>query len=236
MRYFTPNREIAFCGHATVATFHVLAVCGRVSLPGSYVLRCSAGPLAVTLEAGENGCQVWLTTPQFPFVPSPVPAAELLALLGATGAPLDPVLPIVRCGPRIYVPLARRADVTALHPRFQALRDAGARHDVHGFYVFSRETVLPGSVTHGRYFAPYSGVLEDPVTGSASGPLAMFLRDHGVLGSPSRARAEQGFAMGRPGTVLLDVDGSGQIRIGGEAVTAIEGRLAGWATGAQLRP
>jgi PhzF family phenazine biosynthesis protein len=93
-----------------------------------------------------------------------------------------------------------------------------------GYYVFTRETLEAKSITHARFFAPAVGVREDPVTGAASGPLAVYLVEQGLLRVPGRARVEQGDAMGRPGRVELEVGADGP-RIGGVAVTVLEGRL-----------
>jgi trans-2,3-dihydro-3-hydroxyanthranilate isomerase len=225
LRYFTPASEIPFCGHATVATFHFLAESGALPFPGKYRLDCPAGSFEVELERERSGdCRVWLSTPQFPFVESPLAKAMLLELLGGEAESLDSALPIVRAGPRIYLPFATRAAVWALSPHWDALAAAGTPHGVHGFYAFTRETVGSGSVTHGRYFAPAMGVREDPVTGSASGPLAAYLREHGLL--RGRANAEQGHAMGKPGFVTLEAsETSDAVRIGGVAISVLDGRL-----------
>ena len=230
LRYFTPAAEIPFCGHATVASFHWLVERGTLAVPGRYVLGCPAGKFDVDLERDDDGVlRVWLTTPQFDFHPAPVPAAALVELLGTGEDRLDPSLPIERAGPRLYVPFRRRADVWGLAPRFLALAAALEPHEIHGVYVFTRETVEPGSVTHARYFAPGMGVNEDPVTGSASGPLGTYLARHGILEAPVRARLEQGDAMGKAGRVDLELVGSGdtleRVRIGGTAVTVLEGTL-----------
>ena len=70
---------------------------------------------------------------------------------------------------------------------------------------------------------------EDPVTGSASGPLTAYLVKHGVIKPPVRVRAEQGDAMGKPGRVDLEVtrsdDNAERVRIGGVAVTVLTGNL-----------
>lgn len=230
LRYFTPTTEIPFCGHATVASFHWLVEAGKLAVPGRYVLACPDGQFDVDLERDDDGVvQVWLTTPQFDFHPAPIPAEALVELLGTGDDRLDPSLPIERAGPRLYVPFRRRADVWGLAPRYQALAAALEPHEIYGVYVFTRETIEPGSVTHGRYFAPGRGVNEDPVTGSASGPLGTYLARHGVLEAPARGRLEQGDAMGKAGRVALELVGSGdtleRVRIGGAAITVLEGTL-----------
>ena len=235
LRYFTPSDEIKFCGHATVASFHWLAETGALPVPGRSTLDCPAGRLDIELERdGDGGCRVWMATPRYPFQPNPIAEATLLGLLGGTPAMRDRELPIEHAGHHLYVPLKRRADLWSLMPQWDTLAAEGERHGVRGYYVFTREVVDEGSTTHGRYFAPSLGVREDPVTGSASGPLAEYLALHGVLafpggGGPARGRTEQGDAMGKPGRAELEVTGGPDrvqgVRIGGVAVTVLDGTL-----------
>ena len=106
-----------------------------------------------------------------------------------------------------------------LSPRWDELAATGL-----SVFAFTRDTVEPESVVHGRFFAPAMGVREDPVTGAANGPLAAYLAQHGVLRAPARARAEQGDAMGKPGRVDYDVTEE-RARIGGFAVTVLTGEV-----------
>lgn len=235
LRYFTPVDEIAFCGHATVATFHWLAETGALAVPGQYTLDCPAGKLEIELESeAGGGCRVWMATPRHPFEPSPIAGATLFGLLGGTLGMRDQELPIERAGRHLYVPVKRRSDLWSITPQWEALTAEGERHAVRGFYVFTRDVIEPGSVAHGRYFAPSFGVREDPVTGSATGPLAEYLARQGVLALPAgggtvRGRVEQGDAMGKPGRPEIEVKGTPEqitdVRVGGVAVTVIEGHL-----------
>jgi PhzF family phenazine biosynthesis protein len=187
-------------------------------------VRCPAGRLAIELEPVADGVRAWIATPREPFGPSPLPVAQLLALLGGDERMLARDLPIQRTGRKLYVPFARRADLWSLAPRFEALAAAGREHGITGVYAFTRDTLETGSVTHGRFFAPAVGIREDPVTGAASGPLAEYLADAGILARPARARAEQGDAIGKPGRVDLEITDAGP-RVGGVAVTVMEARL-----------
>jgi trans-2,3-dihydro-3-hydroxyanthranilate isomerase len=234
LRYFTPATEISFCGHATVATFHRLAEAGSLGVPGRYQLETEAGRLEVELEAANGSCRVWIVTPRDPWTESPIEGTELLRLMGGSEAMLDRDLPVRRSGSKVFLPIASRSDLWALSPRWDDLADAGLSHDVRGFLAFTRDAAEPGHVVQGRFFAPASGVREDPVTGAAMGPLAEYLALQGVIALPApggtaRARAEQGDAMGKPGRVELEVSGApGRVdraRIGGLAVTVMDGTL-----------
>lgn len=234
LRYFTPTDEIPFCGHATVATFHWLAEQKRLQAPGRYTLECPGGKLEIELESSEDGVRVWMETPQFAFEDSPIPLKELVALLGGQWGVLDATLPVARAGYRILVPMKKRTDLWALQPRWDVLIPAIEAQGVKSLYVFTRDASDPGSIAHGRYFAPGFGIKEDPVTGSATGVFAAYLARNGVLSLPSaggvvRARVEQGDVMGKPGRLDIEVTGSpaqvDRARVGGVAVTILEGRL-----------
>ncbi|WP_408889892.1 PhzF family phenazine biosynthesis protein [Myxococcus faecalis] len=235
LRYFTPEAEIDFCGHATVATFHLLAERGLLPRSGATRLECAAGVLDVELEALESGgSRAWIVTPKNPWLESPVALSQVLALVGGTVEMVDASLPVRRNAHRLMVPFRRREDVWALAPRSGALAELLRPHGLSGVYVFTRETREAGSVAHSRYFVPGLGVPEDPATGSAAGPLGMYLAMHGALELPAsggtvRARIEQGDAMGKPGRIEVEVSGRAghpeQARIGGVAVTVLEGSL-----------
>ncbi|MFY1832224.1 PhzF family phenazine biosynthesis protein [Myxococcus fulvus] len=235
LRYFTPEAEIDFCGHATVATFHLLAERGLLPRSGATRLECAAGVLDVELEALESGgSRAWIVTPKSPWLESPIPLAQVLSLVGGTVEMVDTSLPVRRNAHRLMVPFRRREDVWALAPRSGALAELLRPHGLSGVYVFTRETREAGSVAHSRYFVPGLGVPEDPATGSAAGPLGVYLSMHGVLELPAtggtvRARIEQGDAIGKPGRIEVEVTGRAghpeQARIGGVAVTVLEGSL-----------
>lgn len=235
LRYFTPTDEIEFCGHATVASFHLLSERGLLGRAGNFRLECAAGTYDVELEPVDaRYSRVWIVTPQYPWRESPLPVEKVMALLGGTPEMVDRSLPVLANGHKLFVPLQRRSDVWALAPKVEALVAAMQPYGIRGVFAFTRETKDASSVTHARYFVPGFGIIEDPVTGSAHGPLAAYLVNHDVLklpeaGGPMRVRAEQGDAMGKPGRVELEVKGRPgaleRVRIGGAAVTVIEGEL-----------
>lgn len=235
LRYFTPTSEIEFCGHATVASFHLLSERGVLPRAGTFRLECAAGTYEVELEPMDaRHSRVWVVTPQYPWRESPLPVEAVMPLLGGTADMVERSLPVLANGHKLFVPLHRRADVWALAPKIDALVTALQPHGIRGVFAFTRETKDASSVTHARYFVPGFGIIEDPVTGSAHGPLAAYLVNHGVLqlpetGGTTHVRAEQGDAMGKPGRVELEVKGRPgaleRVRIGGAAVTVIEGEL-----------
>ncbi|WP_223633699.1 PhzF family phenazine biosynthesis protein [Corallococcus sp. EGB] len=235
LRYFTPVDEIPFCGHATVATFHLLAEKGLLRSPGTFKLECPGGTFDIELEPrSAHETRVWIATPPPPALPNPVALEALMATLGGTASQVDTSLPVIRQGHRLVVPLRRLADLEALTPRGAAMNALLMPHGLRGVYLFAREAKEQGSVAQARYFVPGFGILEDPVTGSAAGPLAAYLAEHGILRLPAHGgtvsgRIEQGDTLGKPGRIDIQVTGQpGHVeraRVGGVALTVMDATL-----------
>lgn len=205
LRWFTPAAEVALCGHATLASAHVLYETG-LAAPGEEIRFASAsGPLTARREDG-------MIALDFPARPA-APAAPPPGLLRALG--LDGAVWTGRSADDIVVVLAEEAQVTALQPDIPRLADAGAR----GVIVTAPAT-RPGADFVSRFFAPAVGVPEDPVTGSAHCTLAPYWA--GRLG---RAGLTGYQASPRGGTVRVR-DAGDRVTLSGHAVTVFSGHLA----------
>jgi trans-2,3-dihydro-3-hydroxyanthranilate isomerase len=146
----------------------------------------------------------------------------LFAALGVEGSEL-PVL-VYENGPRfVYVGLSSEDDVVALRPDFNALLDlAGGLVGV-GLLRRLRRPVEVADVRSG------CGVVEDPATGSAAGPLAVHLARHGRIGFGDEIEISQGAEIGRPSTLYARADGSAdeleRVEVGGSAVIVARGEF-----------
>ena len=234
LRWFTPAAEVDLCGHATVATFHAGLEEGRLT-PGSYRLECRSGILDIGLARGADGRA--LVT-----MALPVPILEGCFLdrghvAGALGIPaqdLSDTLPMERTGEWVVVPVSGLEVLRRMEPDFKALGSILRQGGLGSAVVLTRETIEPSSGVHLRMFAPGFGIDEDPVTGSAQGPVAVYLAKHGLLaahqaGKEARYIAEQGDIIGRPGRIGVRVafaDGRpAAITIEGRAVTILKGSI-----------
>jgi predicted PhzF superfamily epimerase YddE/YHI9 len=206
LRWFTPTVEVELCGHATLASAHVL-FSEDLAGPGQPVCFDSAsGPLAA--RPGADGA-IWLDFPATPAAPVDPPGG-LLAALGAGAARW------VGLGRFDYlVELEDEAAVRDLAPDVRRLGGLGSR----GVIVTAAAAGPGGYDFVSRYFAPGAGIDEDPVTGSAHCALGPFWA--GRLG-----RAElTGFqASARGGLVRVRPEGD-RVHLGGRAVTVLRGRL-----------
>jgi PhzF family phenazine biosynthesis protein len=224
VRYFTPAGEIDLCGHATVAGHAHLFDDGVIDA-GSHTFETNVGVLDVAVEP--DGA-VWMTT-RPPEVREVVAGeSRVAAALGIDpGSIVSGELPVAVAStglPYLIVPLDYLSSLGGIDPDAEAIEDLTAEFDATGVYAFTFDTLDAESTLHGRMFAPAEGIPEDPVTGTASGAAGAYLRHAGAFDSmPDEMVFEQGHYVGRPGRVRVEV--GAEIRVGGGAVTVLDGEL-----------
>jgi len=236
LRWFTPEAEVAFCGHATLAAFHVLVEeARRIRVPESGVTRtaftCKSGRLNVELSRDRGRLRILIETPASRFERFQVPA-EVVTALGLVPEALDPQIPPQKSAileGNLYVAVRDRDALARCRPDAAALEQLGKGLGVAGFVVY---TVAPeaGVDAAVRCFFPGYGILEDPVTGSAAGQLGVLIQTVLPQAMPRRLVFTQGDEMGRPGRVEVEVrpdaePGKARGFIGGNAVTILRGEL-----------
>ena len=212
LRIFTPARELPLAGHPTVGTAFVLAGSRDATLR----LEEQVGTLQVTVRDG------------FTEMEQPLPTFEPVADRDAVAASvsldagdLEPALPIEvgSSGNRFMFVAVKTLD---------AVKRASPRGLAEAAYIFTTQTVEPGSTVHGRMYAPWQGIAEDPATGSANGPLGAYLVRHG-LSDGTRIVSEQGFEMGRRSLLYVRVGGGRDritsVHVGGRCAIAGGGWL-----------
>ena len=237
MRIFTPVHEMPMAGHPTIGSTFALAHTGVIR-PGSsrFVFGLNIGPVPVDLHWNGDGLVfAWMTQSLPAFGPVFDDRAAASAAIGLQAADLDPNLPVqeVSCGvPYVIVPLRDRHAVDRAMPDAQAFRRfmTTARLDS-AIYLFCVEPAGSVETAYSRMFAPESGIIEDPATGSACGPLGCYLVQHGVVDGPAAQRmiSLQGVAMGRSSRIHVSIDGVKdgiqRVRVGGEAVLVGRGEM-----------
>ncbi|WP_037678062.1 PhzF family phenazine biosynthesis protein [Streptomyces griseus] len=207
LRWFTPVTEVAMCGHATLATAHVLHTTGAHEGPVRFATR--SGVLIATLE--DDG-SITLDFPTAPLSRVEVPDG----VAGALGA--EP-LAAFDTGPNIgdlLLELAEEKTVRALTPDHGAL----ARYSTRGIIATARaEDPARGYDFVSRCFFPNVGIAEDPVTGSAHTALAPHWSER--LGRSVLTGLQ---ASPRSGRVRTELRGDRTL-LNGRAITTIEGEL-----------
>ncbi len=216
LRYFSPLAEVAFCGHATIATAVALA---ERDGTGRLELTTMAGAVGVETEPGPEGITASLTSP--PAHSRPVDPAVLersLAALRWTAAALDERFPVhvgFAGNQHLVIGVRDEPTLAALDYDYDALAALMAEQGwttVHAFWAAS------ASVFHARDPFPPGGVVEDPATGAAAAAFGGYLRTTGLVPVPSRFTILQGHHMGAPSRLLVDLDADTEsVRVSGTA-------------------
>ncbi|MDB5072020.1 MAG: Phenazine biosynthesis PhzC/PhzF protein [Candidatus Eremiobacteraeota bacterium] len=198
VRIFTPQYEMVFAGHPTIGTAFVLRERGLVARDAdAFVLEEKVGPVRVRVDSGENP-MIWLETPPITFGGA-FDRAQCARSLGLTESDLLDGVPcrLVTAGnPNVYVALRDVATVDRAAVDGAEMRKLlAAEPEPTCVFVFT--PTREGA--YSRMFAPEHGVPEDPATGSATGPLAAFMMEYGLVATADGTRfvSEQGTKMGR---------------------------------------
>jgi PhzF family phenazine biosynthesis protein len=172
--FYTPTKQIAHCGHATIATFSYLKQLGllksnrssketihgnrKIEIQGDLAFMEQLAPTYVNPAEKEN---------------------EILKSLGLTKADFLPNAPlkVVNTGNYFLLIAVKNAEVLQqITPDFDAIKSISDTFNLIGYYVFTTDTETAYDVTT-RMFAPRYGILEEAGTGMAAGPLASYLYD-----------------------------------------------------------
>lgn len=198
VRYFAPEAEVPFCGHATIALGAALA---RAQGPGRFRLQVSAGPIAMEAELRDGVAHARLWSPPTRHVPAPAALLDgALALFGHRAGDIDPDLAPVLAhagADHLILPLRSRD----LLSRMRYDLDAGRRlMQAHGLVTVALVWREGDRLFHARNAFASGGVVEDPATGAAAAALAGALRDAGRL-TAGDLTVLQGDDMGAPSTI-----------------------------------
>jgi trans-2,3-dihydro-3-hydroxyanthranilate isomerase len=239
VRIFFPTGEMPFAGHPTLGCAILLAEMNHkpgCSFETEIRLEEAAGLVPVKVTRIGDGPRGMFTAPVVPFaakgtLPRPEQAAAALGLqssdLGFDGHQIG----LFEGGPRfLYIPVGSRSELAAarvLEPQWTTMTEAA---DVDNAYVYTRGGEAPGTAFRARMFAPAAGIAEDPATGSATAILSAQLLAAGELSEgTNRFVLEQGYEMGRPSDLRLEVDvkagALSAARVGGSAVRVSEGTI-----------
>jgi PhzF family phenazine biosynthesis protein len=223
VRFFSPELEVDLCGHATIATFHTLAQKNIIPLS-------KQNPLIVYQEtkAGILPVEIYMerSMPQRVMMTQNPPQLQNISLTWETIAHalhipitmIDTTFPRQKVSTGLFtlpVCLHTFKDLRHITPDFQEILGLCKKHGLGSWHVFTFETLEPSSTYHARNFAPYYGVKEDPVTGTANGAVSYYLKYHNKI-TISELIAEQGDIIHRPGRVHIHLDKT-TVKVGGSA-------------------
>lgn len=216
VRYYSPEAEVSFCGHATIATGVVL---GESDGDGTYRLATAVGAVLVSTRSRDGIREASLTSvhPKQTAVSDRL-VSESLAALGWNQSDLDTSIPPAKAYAGAWHLILAVADadrLTDLNYDFERLKALMLSEDLTTLQLVWRES--PG-VFHSRNPFPVGGVVEDPATGAAAAALGGYLRDSELISVPATILIRQGETMGRPSRLIVEIPVTGGIVVTGTAV------------------
>jgi PhzF family phenazine biosynthesis protein len=244
VRIFTPGGELPFAGHPTLGSCHSWLQAGGQPCSKDFIVQeCKQGLVKIRREAAPGGAQrlAFAAPPVKRSAPSPVLLAQVAGALGLKATQIQ-AAQLLDNGPVWLTLLLDNPDtVLKLTPNHAELQTLDAKVGVAAFYPASAAPLIARANREAKAFGAASvvsavtpdievrafvapvGVNEDPVTGSLNASLAQWLMADGY--APERYLASQGVCLGRAGQVHLERDASGQVWVGGETVTCIDGSV-----------
>lgn len=220
VRYFAPEAEVSFCGHATVAAGVLL---GERWGGGTYRFETRVGTVVVDVDT--SGPRIRAGLISVPPEQRDIAAADLddaLVTFGWDRDHLDPDLPAAEAFAgawHLVLAVRSRSTLARMEYDFEALRHWMAARGLTTVQVVWRDDP---HTFHARNPFPVGGVVEDPATGAAAAALGGYLRAHGAVAPPATVMIHQGHDMGRPSTLRVDIPVTGGIRVSGTAVHLVE--------------
>ena len=204
VRFFSPLAEVAFCGHATIAT--AVAIAEREGT-GELTFSTPAGQIDVVTERAADGLRASLqSVPTHTRPAAPDDVARALAALHWSGADLATGFPahVSYAGnDHLVLAVRSRERLAKLDYDFETLKQLMAEHGWTTLQLFWRQDEY---VVHSRNPFPVGGVVEDPATGAAAAALGGYLRDLGYLAAPASITVIQGEDMGRRSELEVNIE------------------------------
>ncbi len=251
VRIFTPGGELPFAGHPTLGSCHSWLQAGGQPKSDKFIVQqCKQGLVRIRRDpstgSGQAGGKLAFAAPALKRTPpSPVLLAQVASSMGIKasqiiaaqlldngpvwlGLLLDSPDTVLQIQPDHagLLKLGAKVGVAAIYPAEEKPALIGrANREAQAFQTEAKtQTPEPAPNLEVRAFAAAIGINEDPVTGSLNASLAQWLIAEGHL--PETYLASQGICLGRAGQVFIERDELGQVWVGGESVTCINGSVA----------
>ena len=247
LRIFTPGGELPFAGHPTLGSCHAWLEAGGQPKSRHFIVQeCAKGLINIRRDASK--ARLAFAAPSLTHsAPGPVVLAQVASALGLKAAQIT-AAQLLDNGPVWLSLLLDSPDtVVQLMPNHQELAKLGIKVGVAGIYTTPSSPLIAKANREAkaftqsesaatpdleenfepnlevRAFAACNGINEDPVTGSLNASLAQWLMADELM--PQHYSASQGVCMGRAGQVDLQRDADGQVWVGGQSVTCINGTV-----------
>lgn len=205
LRFWVPRHEMSMCGHATIAAVWLLARAGMLRHRRHLVVHTASGLVDAWIDA-EGGVSIG----QPPGRVDPIPAESAAVVARALGVAASDmaatgVFNAATSRVKTLVALKDEATLDGLHPDPDAVEAACEKMGSTGLYPFAAHDVAQ-QIYAARQFPHSSGYLEDPATGIAATALTFGLLHSQLIDSRHTVRIRQGWAMGRPSEITVDLE------------------------------
>ncbi|MCG7408339.1 PhzF family phenazine biosynthesis isomerase [Paenibacillus sp. ACRRX] len=223
IRFFTPGHEINLCGHATMATIYALKTKGLLGHHTDLRIETKAGVLPIRITSND-GLHITMkqAVPQFQEFKGSL--KDLAYSMGIEESDIESKLPTLYGSTGIWtllIPIRTLAAFKRMQPNNQLFPNVLKEMPKASIHPFCIETYDPHAHMHARHFSsPFSGTIEDPVTGTASGVMGAYYARYINKHAPSLdLLIEQGHEIGRDGKIRVSVTDNGNgIEVTGNAV------------------
>lgn len=208
LKYFTPGHEMNLCGHATMASLYGLKTRGYLEGRETIEIETKAGILPIVFHTDHEHLTITMKQKTPEFIPFNGDTHKLAASMGLTEDSLDMTMPIVYGSTgawTLLVPIKDLDSFKRMQPNNNAFPDILVENPKSSLHPFCLETYHKDALMHARHFSsPYSGTIEDPVTGTASGVMgAYYLTYIDQEQNDIQFIVEQGQEIGRDGRVYV---------------------------------
>lgn len=225
VRFFTTNKEVDICGHATIGTYYTMLSLGHIKA-GNYLQETKAGVLNV--EVNENfSIMMNQTLPSFYEI---INKKEIADSLNITESSIVEDLPIqiVSTGLKdIIIPVKNIQTLNSINPDFKKIKEISRKYNAVGYHAFTLES-FNNSNANCRNFAPLYGITEESATGTSSGALGCYLFKYGKVNcnQASHIIFEQGYSMKKPSEIIVSLSirekEITEVKVGGKALNLTE--------------
>ncbi|MCH8325115.1 MAG: PhzF family phenazine biosynthesis protein [Bacteroidetes bacterium] len=227
LQWFTPTVEVELCGHATIASLHFLKEHSRLKNGETITFDTRSGILKCKMENDKYLMQI----PLYSMQNYDGETKDIFSALGITEDNLAENIPMVLLeNTNLYICINSLEELKNISPNFKELIKISEQNKkISGFALFTLQTIEANNFAHSRYFVPYWGIDEDPVTGSVNGPLLMVLKYLNLVTDEQMTKGlvfEQGDFMERSGRVgVIFFPKENELYILGDAVTVLKGEM-----------
>jgi PhzF family phenazine biosynthesis protein len=227
LRWFTPKVEVKLCGHATIASMHYLIQLGLIKRNKEITFNTLSG----ILTCYSKGDLYYLKLPIPKIELFRGNREEILKALSIKAESVNHNFPFLLADQSyLFIFIKSLAELGELKPDYVSLLNlTEQKNEFEAVTVFTKETFEKTNSAHLRFFAPAFGIDEDPVTGSANGPLLLVLMEMGLVDKNTSGGTfifEQGDFIGRKGRVNVNYSSKGDnLTIAGNAITILTGEL-----------